>query len=318
MIDVRVARKTREADAVYSFELRAIDGKPLPTFAAGAHIDVHLGNGLVRQYSLYNSPDETDRYCIAVANTPQSRGGSRHLCETVQEGDILRVDPPRNLFPLDETAAFSLLVAGGIGITPILSMAARLHQLGKDFAMHYCGRTASAMAFRNALDGAPYADRVTLHFDDAPQAQTADIAVQIAKCSAGSHLYVCGPSGFMDNVLTWGRDAGWQEECLHREYFAAAPLTSPTGDEPFTLRLVRSQRDLLVPAGKTAADILLESGVDIRLSCEQGICGTCLTPVVAGTPDHRDLFLTKAEHDRNDCFTPCCSRSKSPVLMIDL
>lgn len=318
MIDVLVTRKQREADHIFSFELVRVDGGRLPAFTAGAHIDVHLANGLVRQYSLYNQPGEVDRYCIAVLAAAQSRGGSRYLTETVQQGDLLRIGAPRNLFPLDENARSSLLVAGGIGVTPILAMAARLHQCGKHFALHYCGRTITAMAFREALLHAPYADRVHIYADDGAPAQSLDATSLIARAPAGSHLYVCGPAGFMDGLLAAGRDAGWEDARLHREYFAAdAPLPASKGNG-FILRLMRTGRDLPVPEDKSVADVLLENGVDIPLSCEQGVCGTCLLPVVAGEPDHRDMFLTDAEHTRNDCFTPCCSRSKSLILSVDL
>lgn len=318
MIDVLITRKQREADHIFSFKLARVDGGRLPAFTAGAHIDVHLANGLVRQYSLYNQPGEVDRYCIAVLAAAQSRGGSRYLAETVQQGDLLRIGAPRNLFPLDENAESSLLVAGGIGITPILAMAARLHQCGKDFALHYCGRTISAMAFRETLQSTPYAERVFIHTDDGAPAQSLDAASLIAHAPAGSHLYVCGPTGFMNNLLAAGRDAGWEDARLHREYFAADPALLANNANGFILRLVRSRRDLPIPEDKSVADVLLENGMEIPLSCEQGVCGTCLLPVVDGEPDHRDMFLTDAEHARNDCFTPCCSRSKSPILSVDL
>ena len=201
MIDVWVTRKQREADHIYSFELSPVDGECLPPFTAGAHIDVHLGNGLNRQYSLYHPPVGSNRYCIAVLNAPQSRGGSRYFTETVQQGDLLRISPPRNLFPVDESAGFSLLIAGGIGITPILAMASQLHHCGKNFALHYCGRTATAMAFREALQHAPYAEKVSIHTDDGAPDQVLEMTSTFALAPRDSHLYVCGPTGFME--VSW-------------------------------------------------------------------------------------------------------------------
>lgn len=317
MIDVVVSRKHSEADGIFSFELSPVEGGRLPPFSAGSHIDVHLPNGLVRQYSLCNHPDEQHRYQIGVLLDPASRGGSQAMHELVNEGSLLRISEPRNLFALAHAAKRSLLFAGGIGITPILCMAERLVQTGADFLMHYCSRSRSRTAFLDRIQTSAFASQVSFHFNDESDGQRFDASEVLAGYSEGDHLYVCGPAGFMDFVLDAARHAGWPESSLHREYFAVES-TSRSDDGSFEVQLASSGRCLQIPADRSIADILLEAGVDLPMSCEQGICGTCLTRILEGEPDHRDMFLTTEERARNDQFTPCCSRSKTPRLVLDL
>ena len=317
LLQVRVAAKREVADGIVAFDLMPLDGRSLPGFEAGAHIDVHVPSGPVRQYSLYELHGETHRFRIGVLREPQSRGGSVKLIDAVKEGDVLAVSAPRNHFPLDRTAEKSVLLAGGIGVTPILCMAQQLAHEGRDFEMHYCGRTMDRMAFLEDLRRSSYADRVQVHVDDGPREQQLDARAVIGAPTGGKHLYVCGPTGFMDHVLQTARSLGWEETHLHREYFAAAPIDH-SADGPFELELKRTGRVIRIAADQSAAQALLDAGVSLSLSCEQGVCGTCLTPVVDGVPDHRDLYLTDAEHERNDCFTPCCSRARTPRLVVDL
>ncbi|WP_342131112.1 PDR/VanB family oxidoreductase [Hydrogenophaga sp. OTU3427] len=314
---VRVQRKRLEALDICSFELVGIDAPVLPAFAAGSHIDVFLPNGLTRQYSLCNPAEERHRYVIGVLKDPASRGGSRAMHETVHEGDVLRVGPPRNQFALHEQATRSLLLAGGIGITPILCMAERLSRLDADFEMHYSARSRERMAFDGRIAQSGFADRVHRHFDDGAPAEKLDLPALLSDPDAGTHLYVCGPKGFIDAVLRTAREAGWPEARLHHEFFAAEPTTL-AGDTAFELRLARSKRWIMVAPDQTATAALAAAGVPVPTSCEQGICGTCVTPVLQGTPDHRDQFLTAAEQAHNDRFTPCCSRAKSAFLVLDL
>jgi vanillate O-demethylase ferredoxin subunit len=317
VLKVKVAAKAMAADEIATFELAALDGAPLPGFEAGAHIDVHVPGGLVRQYSLYDPPGESRRYRIGVLRDPQSRGGSGKLVDSVGEGDVIEIGAPRNHFTLDRSAGHSLLFAGGIGITPILCMAQELAIEGRSFEMHYCGRSLPRMAFLERLRGADLASRVHIHADDGDPAQLLDARAAIGAPSADKHIYVCGPTGFMDHVLGTARDLGWPEERLHREYFSAAPVDH-SADGPFELELKRSGRVIRVAADQSAAQAMLDSGIDVMLSCEQGVCGTCMTAVAGGVPDHRDLYLTDAEHAKNDCFTPCCSRSRTPRLVLNL
>lgn len=313
--DVTVTAIVDEAEGIRSFTLSPLAGT-LPPFTAGAHVDVHLPNGLVRQYSLLGDPTAGGDYSIAVLHEPASRGGSRAM-HALKPGERLRISAPRNLFPLDEAADRTLLVAGGIGITPILAMAWRLHALGRRFVLHYCVRTARRAAFRARLETAPFADHVALHVDDGPSAQRFDAASVLAAHAAKDHLYVCGPGGFMEHVLSTARAAGWAEAQLHREYFTAAPPQA-LGDQPFEIAIASTGAVITVPAGRSALQTLLDHGIDVPMSCEQGICGTCLVPVLEGVPDHRDSYLTEEEQAANTLFTPCCSRAKTARLVLDL
>lgn len=317
-LQVRVARRTLEAEGICGLELVAADGAPLPAFAAGSHVDVHLPGGIVRQYSLCNDPAETHRYQIAVLRDPGSRGGSAAVHDLVAEGDALRISAPRNHFALAADAPRHLLLAGGIGVTPILCMAERLALLGARFRMHYSGRSAPRMAFRARIAAAPFADRVQLHFDDGEAAQRLDIAAVLAAAEADTHLYVCGPQGFMDAVLGAARQQGWAEERLHWEFFAAADAGPRGGDAGFEVQLASSGRVVSVAAGQSVTQALLAAGVEVMVSCEQGVCGTCLTRVLAGEVDHRDAYLTPEEQAAHDQFTPCCSRARSERLVLDL
>lgn len=317
MLEVRVSRKTPEAEGICSFELLAVDGAPLPAFTAGAHVDVQVAPGVVRQYSLCNSPRETGRYLIAVLHADGSRGGSRGLHQQVEEGSRLSIGAPRNLFDLDLTGERYLLFAGGIGITPILAMAYALVEAGKAFELHYCGRSAQRLAFLGVLDSPLFSAHLRLHVDDGPPAQRLDADRVLASPGAADQLYVCGPAGFMTHVQERARACGWREAQVHREDFAAT-AQERDGDRPFEVELARSGRVLDVPVGRTVLEVLQDNAVDIDSSCEQGICGACVTGVLSGTPEHRDQFLSAAERARNDCFTPCCSRAHGNRLVLDL
>lgn len=316
MIDVVVVSRNNEAQDICSYELASVDGSPLPAFSAGAHIDVHLPEGLIRQYSLCNNPEERHRYLIGVLKDPASRGGSQSLHEQIHNGARLRISQPRNLFPLANEARRSLLFAGGIGITPILCMAERLAHSGCDFELHYCARSSERAAFVQRLRDSSFAERVFLHFDEQPHT-VMDAAKVLAAPEDNVHLYVCGPGGFMQHVLDSARAQGWREDCLHREYFAAAPVDN-SNDGSFSVKVGSSGEVFEVPADKTVVQVLESHGIEIAMSCEQGICGTCLTRVLEGVPEHRDLFLTEEEQALNDQFTPCCSRSKTPLLILDI
>ncbi len=316
-LNVRVARKTVEAEGICSFELVAADGRPLPAFSAGSHVDVQLPGGLTRQYSLCNDPAESHRYLIAVLDDPASRGGSRAMHAQVHEGDALVISPPKNHFALAHEARRHLLLAGGIGVTPILCMAERLAIAGAAFEMHYCTRSPARTAFRQRIAASRFADRVRFHFDDGDAAQKLDIPALLARPEPGVHLYVCGPKGFMDAVLGSARAQGWPERQLHYEFFSAEVVKSDA-DAAFEVQLASSGRVIVVPADQTCAQALAAAGIELATSCEQGICGTCLTRVLEGQPDHRDMYLTPEEQAAGDQFTPCCSRAKSARLVLDL
>lgn len=317
-MSVRVARKWREATEIFGFELTDLEGRELPPFAAGSHIDVEVRPGLIRQYSLCNDPTQHHRYEIAVLREPASRGGSHWMIDDVREGAVVRISNPRNHFALVPTPGRTLLIAGGIGITPILCMAERLHQVRADFALHYACRSHDRAAFLGRLLSAPFANRVHLHFDDGPKHQL-DLTSILARNGPEDHLYVCGPGGLIEAVLSRALDSGWDRSQLHREFFAPAQeVGSAVNDGPFRVKLASSGRLFDVPAGETIIQALSRQGVTIPTSCEQGVCGTCITRILEGVPDHRDFFLTDEERDRNDQMAVCCSRSKSPVLVLDL
>jgi vanillate O-demethylase ferredoxin subunit len=318
-ITVHVTKKTVEALDIVSLELRAPDGGPLPAFAAGAHIDVHLGPGLVRPYSLCNSPAEDRRYVIAVLREPKSRGGSVAVHDAVQSGDRLQISAPKNNFALVPQAP-ALLLAGGIGITPILAMAHQLMADATPFALHYCARSRERAAFVPQMQASLPPGTLHCHFDDGPADQRLDLAQVLRQVRPDTHVYICGPGGFIDHALATARESRWPEAQVHRELFSVDPQrVAPTaGDTPFDLRIASTGQLIRVAAAESAAAALARAGVQVPVACEQGICGTCVTRVLEGTPDHRDMYFTAQEHARNDQFTPCCSRARSPLLVLDL
>jgi len=316
-LDVRVADRRQVADGILelTFAPATPDAAPLPPFTPGAHVDVHLPGGLTRQYSLCGEVDDPVGYRIAVQVEADGRGGSRAVAAHLVEGARLTIGAPRNRFPLDEEASFSLLLAGGIGLTPVLAMARRLARLGRPFRLHYAARSEDKLAFRAELDAlarAPGAEVFT-HVDGRPDAL--DLQQAIGARPEGGQLYVCGPAGFMDAVVDRAQGAGWPEQAIHLESFTARVRAD---DEAFTVVLSRSDRRVDVPAGTTIAEALEDIGIEVPLSCEAGMCGTCVTRVLEGVPDHRDHILTAEEKAGNDLMTVCCSRARTPLLVLDL
>ena len=315
-IEVKVASKTNEADGICSYELVPTSGGELPAFEAGAHVDVHLPDNLIRQYSLCNPPIETHRYQIGVLRDAGSRGGSEAMHDRIDVGTVLRISAPKNHFPLVD-AKRTLLLAGGIGVTPILAMAETLASKGAAFEMHYCARSPEKAAFKERLGESHLRGLVHFHYDSGDAAQKLDMAALLANPQPDTHLYVCGPQGFIEYVLGTARAQGWPVPQLHVEYFSAAAVDT-TGDQPFDVKLASSGKVFTVAPGTTVIKVLADAGVEIPYSCEEGVCGTCLTRVIEGVPDHRDMYLTEEEQAANDQFTPCCSRSKTKVLVLDL
>lgn len=316
-LQVRVARKRAEAQDICSFELVEPQGRPLPAFTAGAHVDVHPGAGLVRQYSLCQPSDPTGRYVIAVLREPASRGGSKAMHDDVCEGDLLTISAPKNHFEMAPGTHKRLLLAGGIGVTPILCIAETLARAGAAFEMHYCVRTRERAAFVDQMQASSFAASVHLHFDNGPAEQRIDLQAILDQPDGHTHLYVCGPKGFMDATLSTARARGWPEAQIHFEYFSAEVVKSDT-DAEFEVVLASSGRVLRVARDQTVVQALAAAGVEVPTSCEQGVCGTCLTRVIEGVPDHKDVYLTPIEQAKNDQFTPCCSRAKSQRLVLDL
>lgn len=315
VLEMRVAAIRREAEGILGFDLVPVAGTGLPPFTAGAHIDVMLPGLPARQYSLCNAPQDAHCYQIAVLREPASRGGSRYLHEQVKVGDRLMISAPKNHFELAPTPGHSLLIAGGIGVTPILAMAEALAARGDAFTLHYCARSQDRMAFAGRLAAAPYRDRVHVHLDDGPAQQRLQPDAVLASPRADDHLYICGPSGFLDWVKGAALTHGWPEDRIHTEYFSGT-VDQRDSDCAFEIEIAGTGQLVTVAKGQTALDALLDAGIDVPNSCTEGVCGMCMTPVRAGTPDHRDQFLTAAERARNDCFMPCSSRALSGRLVI--
>jgi vanillate O-demethylase ferredoxin subunit len=313
-LQVKVLRKKQEADGIASFELGRTDGGALPAFSAGSHIDVSVPGGLTRQYSLSNPTGMQNTYRIAVLRDAKSRGGSVGMHDAVKEGDVLTISEPRNHFPLVH-AVKTILFAGGIGITPLLCMAHRLAHVGADFELHYSARSKAKTAFVDEIAASSFASRVHFHFDDA--GDTLQLGGLLAAVDNQTHIYVCGPAGFIQFVTDWAKGCGWPSGQIHVEFFAA-PDQDKSGDKPFDVKIASTGQVIPIAADQTVVNALAAAGVEILTSCEQGVCGTCITRVLEGECDHRDMYFTDDEKAKNDQFTPCCSRAKSPLLVLDL
>jgi ferredoxin-NADP reductase len=314
LIEVVIKSRTEQGMGIAVMELVSANGKPLPEFTAGAHIDVHVGDGLVRQYSLCNDSITSQSYRIGVLNDPNSRGGSIKIHQDFTELQIIKICPPRNHFPLNMDAKKSILASGGIGITPMMAMAYELLRAGKDFELHYCTRSSGAGAFEKELIE-EFGERVVFHYDDQDQSQLFSPKSTFSPVNPNTHIYVCGPTGFMDWVINNAKEAGYPSEQIHFEYFSADVDT--TG-ESFEVYCEQSEITVTVLSDDTIAKALRKCGLKVNMSCEEGVCGTCITDVLEGEPDHRDHFLTDEEKADNDQIALCCSRAKSKRLVIDI
>ena len=310
---VQVQRKSATAAGVAAFELAPLEGV-LPTFQPGAHIDVHLPNGLVRQYSLTNGPGESSCYRIGVKLEPDSSGGSSCLHETVREGDVLAISEPRNNFPLRRDSNRTILVAGGIGITPLLAMAQSLDRMSLAFELHCFAQSAEHIAFADVVDG--LGRSVVRHLGLSPDKTVAEIRRLVAGYESFANLYVCGPGPMLEAVRREAAAAGWPDDAVHFEYFKN---TNEIDDSStFEVALARSAMTVTVPAGATILEVLRGHGVIMPSSCEQGACGTCVATVLEGEPDHQDVYLNDSEHRAGDRIMTCVSRSSSDRLVLDL
>ena len=312
-LQARIAVRKIVAQDIVSLELESINGQLLPPFSAGDHIDVRASSNLLRQYSLTGDPTVQGRYRLGILLDPKSRGGSATIHADFQAGQVIEIGHPRNNFPLLPDAGHSLLFAGGIGITPILSMAYALAAAGRSFELHYCGRSASRLPFLEELQN--FGGRVQVHLDDGPATQRLDIEAVLVSPAASRHLYVCGPNGFMDFVTSAAERAGWSSDTVHLERFGAEVNTDGA---PFTVVAARSQVSFEVLPGERIAEKLVAHGISVPMSCQSGVCGTCLVNVVDGMPDHRDSVQTDTEKASNRRITVCCSRSKTRRLVLDL
>ncbi|WP_332700102.1 Rieske 2Fe-2S domain-containing protein [Devosia sp.] len=312
-LPVVVRRKWTSADGVIGFELAARDGH-LPTFQPGAHIDLHLPNGMIRQYSITNGPGELMSYIIGVKAESASKGGSKVLVDSVREGDVLAISEPRNNFPLRRDATRTVLIAGGIGITPLLSMARFLDKSSLPYELHYFTRAGEQVAFRGELEALH--GKVILHTGRPRTEIGSTIAAALGEWSFAQHVYVCGPGPMLETVRATAAAQGWPDESIHFEYFKNDKVIDDSS--AFDVELARSAMTLHIPAGKTIMEVMREAGLTVPSSCEQGACGTCLTTVMEGEVDHQDVYLNNSEKASNTCMMTCVSRAKSARLVLDI
>lgn len=304
-----IAYATRD---ILVYEFVRPEGGRLPAVTPGAHVDVHLANGITRSYSLLHAGEAPDRYLVGVKRDPNSRGGSRYMHEQLRVGTLLELSQPRNHFPLEEQATYTVLIAGGIGITPILCMAERLERTGAPFELWYASRSRADLAFLPEL--ARFGERVRLHLDDEANA-VLDMGAIVAAAPADTHFYCCGPGPML--AAYEAAAAGRAPETVHLERFGASqPLATDGGG--FVVALARSGIELRVPTGSTLLQVLTSNGVAIDSSCEAGICGCCEVAVLEGEVDHRDEVLTPAQRAGNKSMMVCCSRAKGERLVLDL
>jgi len=313
LLKVVVRKRENHTDGVIALELASLNGEALPAFEAGAHVDVHLTDDLIRQYSLCSDPADTSAYRLGILKDPNSRGGSIAAHLNLQEGTELTIGVPRNHFPLEASAKRSILIGGGIGITPMIAMAYSLKSENKAFELHYCSRSRETSGFLDELAACSFTKHVDMHFDS--EDQRLDLEAVLKGVDADTHLYVCGPNGFMDWVISTAKNLGMPDSNVHKEFFNVEVETGGTSFEVFA-----EQSGVTVQVGEneSIADALKAAGVKVKVSCEQGTCGTCLCDVIEGTPEHRDVYLTEEEKEDNDQITLCCSRSLSPRLVLDI
>jgi vanillate O-demethylase ferredoxin subunit len=317
-MQLQVIGRRYEADDVLSLRLADPSGAPLPSFTPGAHIALRLGESLVRQYSLCNGPDDSSAYFIAVKREVQSRGGSAAV-HRLSQGDLVAAAPPVNAFAVDWSALHLVFLAGGIGITPLLSMAQHALRRGHSFELHYFARSPAHAAFHGVLTDGPLAPHVSFHFGMDSGAVSSLLKELLPARRAGTHLYVCGPVPFMDEArkIAVGCTslAG-----VHWEYFTPPSPAPESGgaSTSCTVRLARSGKTLEVPANKSILQVLIENGVAVDSSCMEGVCGLCATRVLEGEPDHRDEVLSEEDRQRGNLMTVCVSRARGGVLVLDL
>jgi vanillate O-demethylase ferredoxin subunit len=315
-LQLRVERIHQETDRIKSFRLRAIDGGLLPEFQAGAHLKIKVklpdGSSAERHYSLLSDPNDKQAYEIGVLLEPEGHGGSRYLHEQVHEGDLIESHIPKNEFPMTEEANHRILIAGGIGITPILSMMHRLASEQSSFELHYSARTNTALAFRDRIEHIA-GDRAHFYTSHEPHGQRPSLAHILSTPKPGIHVYVCGPQRMITAVRDTAAARGWPSSQIHFETFGAQPTANDTA---FDVHLNKSNKTLTVPTTNTILDTLLEAGVNVPHQCKRGECGLCVTRVLAGEPEHRDFYLNEEERSESMCV--CVSRAHSESLTLDL
>ncbi|WP_198079236.1 PDR/VanB family oxidoreductase [Acinetobacter calcoaceticus] len=314
LYDVVVKNRHVEGGNIAVMEFESATSATLPKVEAGAHIDVHLPNGMVRQYSLCQNPNDEGKFRLGILRDPESRGGSVSAFDEIKDGMQIQVSEPKNLFPLLK-AKHSVLIGGGIGITPLITMAYQLASEGTSFELHYCGASPENCAFVDEIKNGELAKYTTFHFKSEGASHRAFFESAIKDIDLESHIYTCGPVGFMDWVINLATTHDFPEQQIHKEYFQ---VETDTSGDSFEVVAERSGKIIMVEAGETILQALAKEGIDIEMSCEQGVCGTCMCDVIEGEPDHRDVYFTDEEKASNEQILVCCSRSKTPRLVLDI
>lgn len=303
------------AEDIVSFTLRPMSPEMPERVDPGSHVDVHLPNGMMRSYSLSNGKEYRNGYRLTVARDVNSRGGSTYMHDMLRVGQVIEISKPRNNFELAEDAALSVFIAGGIGVTPFIPMIARLNEIGRPWRLYYCARNRERAALCDEIrqmetEGA---GEVVWHYDDTDG--LFDIKSTIASLPDDTHVYCCGPTGMLDVFRSSAEQAGIRSDHIHFEYFSSEVKSATDGG--FVVVLSQSGTEITVQPGETILQALLQHGVDIPYSCEEGVCGACETRVIEGTPDHRDMILSDDEKRASKTMMICCSGSKSARLVLD-
>ncbi|HDK8955900.1 TPA: oxidoreductase [Acinetobacter baumannii] len=314
LYDVVVKNRRVEGENIVIIEFESASSTVLPKVEAGAHIDVYLPNGMVRQYSLCQNPAHIGIFRLGILRDPESRGGSVSAFDDLKEGMKIQVSEPKNLFPLVK-AKHTVLIGGGIGITPLITMAYQLIQQEESFELHYCGSSPERCAFVNEIKNGVLAKFTTFHFKSEGASHREFFQSAIKGIDPKSHIYTCGPNGFMDWIINLAVSQNFSEQQIHKEYFQ---VEVETGGDAFEVVAQQSGKIIVVNAEETILQALAREGIEIEMSCEQGVCGTCMCDVIEGEPDHRDVYFTDEEKASNEQILVCCSRSKTPRLVLDI
>jgi tetrachlorobenzoquinone reductase len=315
LIDARLTEITPVAKDTNLYTFRRIDRAPLPPYKPGAHIDLHLPNGMIRQFSLCAPNTDPNSYVVGIKRDAASRGGSRYIYDEMCVGHEIKISAPRNNFPLVENAEHIVLIGGGIGITPLWCMAQQLIALKRPWQLHYASRTRDEMAFLESLQKLN-PESVHLHFDDEAGGKFLDLTAIVAATPAGAHLYCCGPNPMLKafEAATSGRP----KHQVHVEYFTAKEETKADELGGFWVELAKSGEEYFIPPGKKILEVLFDAGVDVDYSCELGICGACETRIISGIPVHHDAVMSAEEQETNEKVMICCCGCKTERLVLDM
>jgi tetrachlorobenzoquinone reductase len=315
LIDVQLTDIETVARDTKLYKFRRVEGGGLPAYKPGAHVDLHLPNGLLRQFSLVVPNADPESYVVGVKRDENSRGGSRYIIEEMKVGDRIKISAPRNNFPLVEDAEHVTLFAGGIGITPIWCMVQQLIALQRPWKLYYSCRSPADMAFLEKLKALD-PQSVHLHFDDEADGKFVDLAAAINAAPVNAHFYCCGPNPMLKAFEAAA--AGRPRSNVHVEYFTAKEEAKAEELGGFWVELARSGEEYFIPPGKKVLEVLFDAGVDVDYSCELGICGECVTRVISGEPIHHDAVLSEEEQATNERVMICCCGCKSERLVLDM